>query len=54
MKVLVTKSFPYSPHGHDNAVAEVGEQELPDHIAEIALKEKWAEPVKVAKSKAEK
>jgi hypothetical protein len=50
MKVHVLKEFPYSPHGYDNAVAHVGEQELPDHIAEIALREKWAERVKAKKS----
>lgn len=49
MKVNVLKSFPYSPHGYDNAVALEGEQELPDHIAEIALREKWAKPLKAEK-----
>lgn len=43
MRVRVTRSFPYSPRGWDNAVAHEGVQELPDHIAESALAEGWAE-----------
>lgn len=45
MQVRVTQSFPYSPRGWDNALAAVGVQELPDHIAAIALAEGWAERV---------
>lgn len=44
MRVNVVKPFPYSPHGFDNAQAEAGVQELPDHIAAAALQEGWAEP----------
>lgn len=52
MKVNVTKPFPYSPHGHDNAQADVGVQDLPDHIATIALAEGWATQVGATKTPA--
>ena len=49
MKVEVVQRFPYSPHGYDNAVADVGVQELPVDVAKAAIADKWAKPVKSKK-----
>ena len=52
MKVNVLAAFNYSPHGWDGPVlAGAGEQELPDGVAEAAIRDGLAAPIAPAAKK---
>lgn len=45
MRILVTQQVRFSPDGIRVDTYQVGECEVPDEVADLAVRERWARPL---------